>query len=53
MPRFLHEGQGRNAFRGYDVTRLVQGWLGERFEAEPGIAAQVLDHVIGRSVARG
>jgi DNA gyrase/topoisomerase IV subunit B len=38
---------------GDDVARLVQAWLGERFEAEPGVAAQVLDHAIGRSIARG
>ncbi len=36
-----------------DVQQLVQTWLGERFEAEPGIASQVLDQVIGRAVARG
>jgi DNA gyrase subunit B len=36
-----------------DVARLVQTWLSQRFEEEPRVAAQVLDQVIGRYVARG
>lgn len=37
----------------YDVARLVQEWLSQRFDEEPKIAAQILDDVVGRYVSRG
>ena len=36
-----------------EVARCVHQWLRERFERESAVATQVLDQVIGRSVARG
>lgn len=38
---------------GADVAWLVREWLSARFEQESAVAAQVLDQVIGRSVAHG
>lgn len=35
-----------------EVARSVEKWLSKRFEEEPVVAAQVLDQVIGRYVAR-
>ena len=37
----------------FDVTERVQAWLRQRFEEEPTVAAQVLDHVIARYIALG
>lgn len=37
----------------FAVASLVETWLGKRFEEEPVVAEQVLDHVIGRYIARG
>jgi len=36
-----------------DLARLVEHWLSERFEQESAVATQVLEHFIGRCVARG
>ena len=47
------KGEFANEECEFDVARLVQEWLSKRFEEEPRIAGQILDHVIGRYVARG
>ncbi|PTL85616.1 hypothetical protein [Vitiosangium sp. GDMCC 1.1324] len=37
----------------FAVASLVETWLGKRFQEEPVVAEQVLEHVIGRYIARG
>ena len=37
----------------FEVEQLVQTWLSQRFAEEPAVAERVLDHVIGRYIARG